>query len=233
MTTGLRRGLVGLLALLLFSGFMGLGAWQVKRLFWKLDLIERVNLRVSAPSVIAPTEINGKEDEYRHVRVTGRFLAGKDVQVKAVTVIGSGFWLLSPLQLDTGGLVLINRGFVPPRWTAPAAITTEASVTVTGLLRLSERGGGFLRSNDPANQRWFSRDVSAIALNQGLTQVAPYFIDAQVDETVDSAQPVAGLTVIAFHNSHLIYAITWFALALMVVGAAFILARHNSKKLIA
>lgn len=229
MTTGLRRGLVGLLALLLFSGFMGLGAWQVKRLFWKLDLIERVNLRVSAPAVIAPTQIDGTNDEYRHVRVTGRFLTGKDVQVKAVTEIGSGFWLISPLQLDTGGLVLVNRGFVPPRWTAPQVSTPEASVTVTGLLRLSEIGGGFLRSNDPANQRWFSRDVSAIALNQGLSRVAPYFIDAQVSEPVDKAQPVAGLTVIAFHNSHLVYAVTWFALALMVLGAVFVLARHNKK----
>ena len=229
MTTGLRRGLVGLLALLLFSGFMGLGAWQVKRLFWKLDLIERVNQRVRAPAVIAPTQIDGRNDEYRHVRVTGRFLTGKDVQVKAVTEVGSGFWLLSPLQLDSGGLVLINRGFVPPRWTAPAAPSQDVNVTVTGLLRLSEVGGGFLRSNDAANQLWFSRDVSAIALSQGLSQVAPYFIDAQVSDPVDKAQPVAGLTVIAFHNSHLVYAVTWFALALMVLGAVFVLARHNKK----
>jgi surfeit locus 1 family protein len=100
---------------------------------------------------------------------------------------------------------------------------------VTGLLRLSEVGGGFLRSNDAANQLWFSRDVSAIARSQGLNQVAPYFIDAQVSEPVDKAQPVAGLTVIAFHNSHLVYAITWFALALMVLGAVFVLARHNKK----
>ena len=34
--------------------------------------------------------------------------------------------------------------------------------------------------------------------------------------------PVAGLTVITFHNSHLVYAITWYTLALMVAIAIWL-----------
>ena len=231
MTAGPRRALLGLLALLLFFGFIGLGVWQVKRLYWKLDLIERVNQRVSAAPVLAPASIDGLNDEYRHVQVTGRFLDGLDVRVKAVSELGSGYWLLTPLQLETGGVVLINRGYVSLKWTAPTDAAPPASQTVTGLLRLSEPGGGFLRSNDPANQRWFSRDVAAIAKSRGLTQVAPYFIDAEVAVFDKRSEPVGGLTVIAFHNSHLIYAITWFALALMVLGAVYVAARHNKKSI--
>jgi surfeit locus 1 family protein len=33
----------------LFLGFVALGAWQVQRLSWKLDLIERVEQRLKAP----------------------------------------------------------------------------------------------------------------------------------------------------------------------------------------
>jgi surfeit locus 1 family protein len=33
------------------------------------------------------------------------------------------------------------------------------------------------------------------------------------------------LTVIAFANNHLVYAITWYALALMVAGAAWLVVR--------
>jgi surfeit locus 1 family protein len=51
--------------------------------------------------------------------------------------------------------------------------------TIGGLLRISEPHGGFLRSNDPAADRWFSRDVQAIATARGLANVAPYFIDAE------------------------------------------------------
>ncbi|MDB5653910.1 MAG: Surfeit locus 1 family protein, partial [Tardiphaga sp.] len=84
----------------------------------------------------------------------------------------------------------------------------------TGLLRVSEPKGGFLRSNDPAADRWFSRDVAAIAQKRGLAEVAPYFIDAAAVPGV--AVPVGGLTVISLPNNHLVYAITWFVLAAMV-----------------
>ncbi len=38
---------------------------------------------------------------------------------------------------------------------------------MTGLLRLSEPKGAFLRSNDPKDDRWYSRDVAAIAAARG------------------------------------------------------------------
>jgi surfeit locus 1 family protein len=45
-----------------------------------------------------------------------------------------------------------------------------------------------------------------------------------------AGQPVAGLTVVSFHNNHLVYAITWYALALMVLGAALWIAREERWK---
>jgi cytochrome oxidase assembly protein ShyY1 len=46
--------------------------------------------------------------------------------------------------------------------------------------RISETRGGFLRANDAAAGRWYSRDVAAMAAALGLQQssVAPYFVDA-------------------------------------------------------
>ena len=93
---------------------------------------------------------------------------------------------------------------------------------MTGLLRMSEPGGAFLRSNDPAADRWFSRDVAAISASRGLAMVAPYFIDAE-REPGGSRLPIGGLTVIAFSNNHLLYALTWGTLALMAAaGAIFV-----------
>ena len=229
-------------ALVLFMGFAALGTWQIQRRAWKLDLIERVNQRVSAIATDAPAspdwpQVSAANDEYRHVRLTGRFIIGRDVRVQAVTNIGSGFWLLSPLQLTDGSVVLVNRGFVPPQWNPAlpdiAALGADANnVAVTGLLRLTEPGGGFLRSNDPVAERWFSRDVAAIAHARGLRRVAPYFVDADAASAgtpSEPAFPVGGLTVIAFHNSHLVYALTWYALALMVAGAAIGVALQNAR----
>ena len=75
-----------------------------------------------------------------------------------------------------------------------------------------------MRQNDPTADRWYSRDVQAIAKSRGLVAVAPYFIDADRASSpgtgVDS--PVGGLTVITFPNNHLLYAITWYTLGLMI-----------------
>jgi surfeit locus 1 family protein len=169
-------------------------------------------------------DISATADEYRRVTATGDWLADRSTLVQAVTALGSGYWVLTPLARDDGTTVLVNRGFVPADRRDPPSWRTEGPQgrTVRGLLRVSEPGGAFLRTNDPASNRWFSRDVAAIAAARGLSRVAPYFIDAE-RAPGDSGLPVAGLTVIAFSNNHLVYAITWGALAVMVAaGAIFV-----------
>ncbi|MET0379607.1 MAG: SURF1 family protein [Spongiibacteraceae bacterium] len=228
----------GFSVLFAFGGLVMLGIWQIERRAWKLDLIERVESRIHAAPVAAPAPaewplITAARDEYKHVRVYGFFLSGKDTRVQALTALGAGFWLLSPFQTDDGSIVLINRGFVPPDW--PAETRAPADTSVTGLLRLSETKGGFLRTNEPAAERWYSRDIAAIAAARGLQNVAPFFVDKEGDakESLDKEGfdtrtfPRGGLTVIRFPNSHLGYALTWFALALMVAAAGAYVAREE------
>ena len=231
--------LVGLtlLGLILFLGLIGLGTWQVYRRAWKLDLIARVDQRVHAPPVAPPApaqwpEVTAASDEYRHVRVTGTLLNDRETRVQASTELGSGFWLMTPLQMPDGSTVLINRGFISPEWKHGETSDAAHPVTVTGLLRLSEPHGRFLRMNDPANNRWFSRDVQAIATARGLSNVAPYFVDADAatSDSRDGQEPVGGLTVISFPNNHLVYAITWYLLALMVAWAAWRVGREEKRQ---
>ncbi|MEJ0038909.1 MAG: SURF1 family protein [Gammaproteobacteria bacterium] len=117
------------------------------------------------------------------------------------------------------GAASASRAAIEPRLAAgPVAI--DGTVRVTGLLRMSEPNGAFLRSNAPAENRWYSRDVEAISRAQHLTATAPYFVDAEADagNAPDTKRPpIAGLTVVHFRNSHLQYALTWFTLALMAL----------------
>jgi len=220
-----------LLALAAFMIFVALGTWQLQRRVWKLDLIARVNARVHAPPALAPgpdawPSVNAARDAYRHVSVAGVFENDRETLVQAVTELGPGFWVMTPLVSDTGFTVLVNRGFVPPERADPATRAQSrlvGPVLVTGLLRISEPHGGFLRRNDPLHHRWYSRDVAAIATAQGLPSglTAPYFIDADATPN-PGGLPVGSLTVIAFPNSHLVYALTWYGLALLVaVGFAY------------
>lgn len=223
-----RRIALALVLVTAFVGFIALGVWQIERRAWKLDLIERVDSRINAPPTPVPTpalwpRVTAARDEYRHVSLSGRYLHDKAVRVQAVTAVGAGFWLITPLRMANGSTVLINRGVVPPHWQPSAQRHDNALVTITGLLRISEPDGAFLRRNVPQTDRWYSRDVAAIAAARGLTRVAPYFVDADraADGIGNTAQaPRGGLTVVQFRNNHLVYALTWFALALMTaVGA--------------
>jgi len=225
---------LALFALLAFAGFIALGTWQVHRLAWKRDLVARVEQRVHAPVVAAPapaqwSQVTAATDEYRHVRLHGVFLHDRQTLVTASTALGSGYWVLTPLRTDDGALVLINLGFVPPDWcgrSASCPAGSDGETTVTGLLRMPETAV-FLRHNDPAQGRWYARDVRAIAAAQGLADVAPYFVDADVDAAHAEGWPRGGLTVISFPNNHLVYLITWYLLALMVAGTTVYVGRHE------
>jgi len=230
--------------LLAFLGFTALGVWQWQRLAWKRDLIARVEARVHAAPTPPPARhdwphIDAADFEYRRLRIEGHYLPGLDTRVQAVTEAGAGFWWLTPLRLADGSVVLVNRGFAPPDWRPPAAPAAAEPISLIGLLRMSEPGGGFLRRNVPAQERWYSRDVAAIAAARGLGPVAPYFVDAQRADAPTGADaaaaaaasaaprwPLAGLTVVRFRDNHLSYALTWFALALMTAWAGAWLARE-------
>ena len=245
--------------------------------------------------------------------MTGTFLDESQTLVQAVTELGAGYWVLTPLRTADNSIVLVNRGFIPADDRDRVARTAlqPPLTTVTGLLRISEPRGAFLRHNDATTNHWYSRDVQAIAAARGLTHVAPYFIDAEparpsaasgvasppgvasalspapptgatraagtalptagtraagtalptagtraagttpptgaapaagtapltdatsaADATPAVATPVvpvAGLTVITFHNSHLVYAITWYTLALMVAAAIWLGIRSETR----
>ena len=216
-------------ALAVFALLAGLGVWQVQRLFWKLDLIAMVESRVAADPVPAPGPaewpgLTAGNAEYRRITVSGRYGPDKDTRVKAVTARGPGFWVMTPLRSDAGWLVLVNRGFVPDgaAFDAPPA----GPVSVSGLLRLSQPKGAFLRRNDPQAGRWFSRDTAAIGADLGLSGIAPYFIDAEAGPDPE-ALPIGGLTVVRFRNTHLAYAATWFALAALWAGWLIYLRRSR------
>ena len=214
-------------AVLAVSGLVSLGVWQVHRLAWKRDLIHKVESRIHARPVAAPRDAD-VDDAYLRVSASGTFLNDRSTLVQAVTAHGAGYWVMTPLATTQGFTLLVNRGFVPPD-ARGSYVQPEGPVRVTGLLRLSEPEGGFLRTNDPGADRWYSRDVAAIGAARKLpSPLANYFVDAQAAAS-SSAPPIGGLTVVKFPNSHLSYAITWFALAAMTAGAYIIVMRHEWK----
>lgn len=232
MTFCARRNLLTAMLLVAAAAFGALGVWQLERRTWKLGLIAAVAERVSAPARPAPGPaawpfLSAGSDAYRHIVARGSWPSATPALVQAVTARGGGFWVMQPLRTDAGWTLLVNRGFVPAARSAPWRVRmAEHPVMVAGLLRISEPRGGFLRTNDPAADRWYSRDVARIAQARGWRNVAPYFLDADATPNAGGF-PVGGLTIVSFRNAHLGYAVTWFALAAMSIFGVVLVRRST------
>ena len=227
-----RRSLVvpTLFTLLMCAFLVGLGVWQLQRLKWKEGLIREVSERTTRAAVDPPPEaqwpaLTQAGLEYSHWRVTGTFDHAKEVRVFANLpdargrAHGVGYWILTPLVRADGSTILVNRGFVPESFKAPAsraAGQVRGTVTVTGLARWTEDRNLFTPADNPATGDWFTRDIGGIAAAEHLTRVAPFIIDA--DAGAAGELPQGGETILSFPNNHFQYALTWFGLAIGLVG---------------
>ena len=234
------RGLVwpSLATALALGLLLGLGFWQLRRLSEKEALLARIDSRIHAPAMPVPDEpqwsqLKLDDLEYQPVTLRGMFRHDQEVLVFepagkiAGELVARGFDVLTPFQLASGAIVIINRGFVTDQY-ANAGRRKAGQVSgqqfITGLLRLPQRRNMFTPPDDPAKNNWFSQDPAEIARVTGLTRVAPFLIDA--DKTENPGHwPQGGATVIDLPNHHLEYAVTWFGLALTLVGVYAFFAR--------
>jgi surfeit locus 1 family protein len=164
---------------------------------------------------------NGAADaEWRHVRVTGHFLHDKELYVFSRGPMGAvGVDVVTPMVLAGGGTVLIDRGFVPEALHQSAtrqAAQATGEVSLTGVLRLSREPGLFTPAPNAETRLWFVKDVPSMAKAAGL-EVPSLIIEADATPN-PGGWPLGGQTRVDFPNDHLQYAVTWFGLALALMG---------------
>lgn len=207
---------IPMLALLCF-----LGNWQVERLNWKLDLIEKIEMRYGLPSIaIPPTVSEPDEWVYRHVSVSGRYLHLREMPLYSIGPNGKpGYDLFTPLLARDGKYVIINRGWVPENLkeqiSRPDTIGAEP-VNITGVLRKSWDRERFAPENDLGRNLWFYGDLQAMKNAQGLEQVFPMFLYASKDSE-QGELPVGDRSRLKIVNNHLDYAMTWYGLAIVLL----------------
>lgn len=218
-----------------FAVLVGLGVWQVERLDWKESLLATINARIHAVATPLPpasqwAQLATGDYDYTHVRVSGQFEAGREALIfrgsgGSDANAGPGYWVMAPFDVDGGGTLLINRGFVPAGRKddpARARAVPSGATTIAGLLRVPEQRNPFTPADTPATGQWFTRDPLAIAAALNLKDAAPFSLDEDA-HAAERGLPAGGATVFDIPNNHLQYAVTWFGLAATLVGvvAAF------------
>jgi cytochrome oxidase assembly protein ShyY1 len=225
----------GIAALILLAGLIGLGKWQLDRKAWKEGLIATLGQRLAGvPAALPPPErwagLDPAADEFRRVRFAAEFPPDAEALVYTSgsafrpDVAGPGYWMFAPARLAGGGVVVVDRGFVP-EGRQDKATRTEGAVAaraeMVGVMRWPEPPGWFMPAADPGHNLWFVRDPLAIARAKNWGEVAPFFIELE-SPLPPGGLPRPGPLAVNLPNDHLPYALTWFGLAaVLAVSFAF------------
>jgi surfeit locus 1 family protein len=217
------------LMLVLTVVFIALGLWQLARLSEKEALAELVAERLTtAPIALPPSaqwpDADWLRFEFQPVTVTGHYVPDQTVLVFTSLSepkgqqSGPGYWVMTPLAIDGGGSIFVNRGFVPETSRtafAGGGDVEPGPVTLTGVARITELPGTFTPVPDTANRIEWLRDVERLArfTDPSMDPFAPIYVDLPAGAA--GALPQGGETVVAFPNNHFGYALTWLSFALL------------------
>ena len=210
--------------------FIGLGTWQLQRKAWKDGLTQALEVRLAAAPVELPPRsrwpsLTASTDEFRRVKFDAAFVPGEEALVFVgggstfrPDVSGTGYWVFAPARLPGGGTVVVNRGFVPEGKQDPSSRgeTGTAPQEMIGVMRWPEASAWFTPTGERSRNVWFVRDPLTIATAKGWADVAPFFVELEAPAP-PGGLPQPGPLKVRLRNEHLQYAITWYALALVVV----------------
>ncbi|MGF1619862.1 MAG: SURF1 family protein [Rhodomicrobiaceae bacterium] len=228
--------LPAVLTLAALGVLIGLGNWQLDRLAWKEALIERIEARANGEAVsmaLAKEAWEGERDvEYYRVLLIGRFLHAYERHLYGIVDGNAGWRVITPLETSGGDIILVDRGIVPEPL-KDAAKRGEGQIAGTvelvGIARAPGAPSAFTPDNQPAANRWFWRDVDGMiaSLPEELrTRVLPFMAEAEKMD-VPGGWPRGGATYLDLPNRHLEYALTWFGLALALLGVFGVYARRK------
>ena len=198
---------------------LGLGSWQVARLFEKRETNALRAERLAAAPAPLPARLDDPARwEFRRVTLRGRFAHERELYLPCRSQHGNdGTCVLTPLLRDDGGApVLVNRGWVPPPRKDPArraAGQAAGDATVEGVLRVAQQRSWAMPDNAPERNVWFWYELPAMARATGLP-LATFYVEAAIDPAAPEGAPLGGQTRYQLPDNHLGYALTWYALAI-------------------
>jgi len=224
------------LAAAAFALAVSLGNWQRGRAAQKLVIESQWDrAEQSAPRAIASGNLPGAAELPLRVNLRGSFDHSRSVWLDNRQHDGRpGFWVIVPLRLDGGAVVLVNRGWVArdiadrarrPAIGEPASAQQIEGLAVTHAPRLLELGEGGNAAALPAI--WQNLDYAHYEAASGL-RVAPLLV-LQTSPQDDGltrrwARPASGV------DKHRGYAFQWYSLAALIAALTFFLSARSWRR---
>jgi len=211
----------------------------LQRLKWKEGLLAHIAALQSAPARPLEPELDalakGRNVDFTRVRLTCPGLGSAPfLELYGLKDGQAGWRLVSACAVASSRYrtILVDRGFVIDTVTArpPVDRTATAPVELVGVLRTPDRPSFMTPKNRTDGNRWYSRDVPAMAKLLGAPAPAPIFLFAETSSNPGFAALEPAPLPAEIPNRHLEYALTWFGLAAALAGvyAAVLLRRRKN-----
>ncbi|CAI8432183.1 MAG: Uncharacterised protein [SAR116 cluster bacterium MED-G04] len=205
---------------------LALGTWQVKRLQWKDELISEFTARAMGEAITPPAADAASGLRFQRLNLAGEWMHDAEVQLIGRTFEGTaGYHVITPFRLDDGRILLVNRGWVSQDYRTPQkrpGTLHAGPQEFQAILRLPARKGYFVPGNNPGQNDWFTLDIGDIRAHHDLGDavIDGYSADA-LRADGPYVLPIGAAVEITIPNDHLNYAITWYGIALGLIGVYF------------
>ncbi len=212
-------------ALISLAILISLGTWQLQRHSWKKGVLDQISKGIQAKAVsysdwqesLSGTGIR----QFDKVRFSGSFKHEDTVFAHAIRGGRLGFQVFTPLQLSSGQLVFVNRGFIFKKHSETMDLSGITTLTdIEGFIRLPEVKSYFTPEPNLKTRVWYSVDINSMkeAIKSSNVE-AGYYIELFSLEEAKKwpivRNPKDYLTSIP--NRHFEYALTWYGLALALI----------------
>lgn len=207
---------------------IGLGVWQLQRLEWKEGLIAQSEAAAKSPPALLSEVLAAPDPEFRRALVVCPGLpTAPYVELQSIIDGEAGSRLLSiclPPGIDTA--FIIDRGFVPDTVSArPRVAASTLPLSILVELRRTPPPGAM--SPPPQQGRFYARDSAEIGAALGAPAPSEFTLFALASSNPEFGALVASAPPAAFANNHLGYAMTWFGLAIVLIGFYVALVRRR------
>jgi surfeit locus 1 family protein len=213
-----------------------LGFWQLARLEQQMARNQSIQDQLDAPL----KAFSDEEPDFQRVILEGRFLPEHQIALKnrALNEV-KGFHLVTPLQTESGSVILVDRGWIPYDLGSEYALDPyhlPGTVEVQGVLQPSQAQPrwDFLADpipapGDPPLRSWRLIDIDGIQSQVPFPLHDQFLSPTHIDPATD---PMAtpNFQVDLSNGPHLSYAIQWFSFAaIIVIGGAVFLSRTRDR----
>jgi surfeit locus 1 family protein len=190
------------------SIFIALGSWQLVRLDWKNELLNKIDVSLKKEPVDLMANV---PEDYLRIKTSGIIDFNKQIYLYSLNEKGApGFNVVNPIIINNENF-LLNRGWIPFEKKNDKEIDIFDHKIILGTLRKQTQASKFKPANDLKDNYWFTLDRSDI-FSFTNKNFSPFII--YLNNNLELPKPK--VITVNIPNSHKKYAITWFSLALSI-----------------